>query len=66
MFELGQLVKYRIWNWDNSTWSTDLFEIIEMNQVHIQYDDYSWEYSIKNLRTGEILVQVVDIQLQLT
>jgi hypothetical protein len=41
MFELGQLVKYRIWDWPNQSWSDDIFEIIEMDQVHLEYDDYS-------------------------
>jgi hypothetical protein len=64
MFEIGDIVAYRKWDWTHCQFHPDKWVIIDRDHIHLQYDDYVWEYTIQNQETGEVITNVTDIQIK--
>ncbi len=64
MFEIGDIVAYREWSWTHCQFHPDEWIIIDRDRVHLQYDDYVWEYTIQNCETGIIQDGIVELQLK--
>jgi len=64
MFEIGDQVQFRQWDWEGIKWELEPWTVIEVYKVDLPYDDHTWSYVIENNETKEIREEISWIQLR--